>query len=111
MEDHNKRNSLHFRNRKARRAARQIFRKIVGTGTKKKIRDKRILVKSDRKKPTKDQEQKTALNSTSQLKIGAMNVNGMDIDVAWVIQEMIDTRGIDVSTYLKLNLIEMDCLR
>ena len=76
-----------------------MVRKLIGHGSNKQ---KEYRQKLSLKYGKANQTQiKMSIKSTSVqpcIKFGAINVNGMDLEVAWVVQEMISTRGIDVST-------------
>ena len=73
-----------------------MVRKLIGNGSKNKREYRQKLYGKANQTQIK---MSIKLRSVQPCIIfGAMNVNGMDLEVAWVVQEMISTRGIDVST-------------
>ena len=41
------------------------------------------------------------------LKFGSFNVNGLDIEARWAVEQLLDTRGFDVSNVYHTNLIQI----
>ena len=48
----------------------------------------------------------TQVTKEEKLKFGSFNVNGLDIEVSWAVQQLLQNRGFDVSSPLYLTLIK-----
>ena len=83
MDAPSKRNARHIRNRKARRAARQMVRKLIENGSKNK-REYRQKLSLKYGKANQTQIKMSIKPKSVQpcIIFGAMNVNTMDLEVA-----------------------------
>ena len=66
----------------------------------KKVRDMRAKLQA--RKPSIP----TRVIKEEKLKFGSFNVNGLDIEVSWAVQQLLQNRGFDVSSPLYLTLIK-----
>ena len=101
MDGHHKRSRLHYKKRREKRALRQMVRKLIQkrpAPESRHFRQKRQRLKQRQKCPIRRSIQfDTPLAQPNKLKFGAMNVNGLDLQVAWVLTDLLKERSFDVS--------------
>ena len=44
-----------------------------------------------------EKERKSTPSSTSSIKFGSININGLDLEASWAVDQLLSTRGYDVS--------------
>ena len=91
-----KRNQVFVRHRKT------DSKKIVDRITYNPMKHKQLATKNFRAKL----QQKKIVNSPSsppspKIKFGSFNVNGLDIEAAWAIEQLLTKRGFDVSLFIQ----------
>ena len=79
--------------------ARAQTNKIVSrlTYSPKKHKNRKVRQMRKRLQQQKPREVMRVLEPKAQIKFGSFNVNGLDIEVGWAIQQLLVTRGFDVS--------------
>ena len=79
-------------------------KKIVDRLTYNPLKHKQTATKTLRAKlqQKKMTEKKQAIPSPK-IKFGSFNVNGLDIEAAWAVEQLLTQRGFDVSHFNKLN--------
>ena len=99
-----KRNSFHFKNRAKKPQTNKIIDRITyNPVTHKQKVTRNLRQKLQRKKILQPNQ---ALPPTS-LKFGSFNINGLDLETCWAVEELLKKRGFDVKyNYNKLKLIK-----
>ena len=80
-------------NKRAKAQTNKIISKLTYSPAKHKNQKIRALRLKQRKKAVQDQ---SVPRPTPKLKFGSFNVNGLDLEVQWTIQQLLQTRGFDV---------------
>ena len=44
-----------------------------------------------------EKERKSTPSSTSSIKFGSININGLDLEASWAVDQLLSTRGYDLS--------------
>ena len=79
--------------------ARAQTNKIVSklTYSPKKHKNRKVRQMRERLQQQKPIEVTPVLQPKAQIKFGSFNVNGLDMEVSWAVQQLLVTRGFDVS--------------
>ena len=92
---HVPRNCRHYKSRKNKPRTNKILDRLTFSPKKHKQKVSRKLRQNLQQRPA------TATPSTSipspTLKLGSMNVNGLDLEASWAVEQLLTTRDFDVS--------------
>ena len=83
--------------KRAKAQTNKIISRLSYSPVKHKNRERRQLIrKLQQRKPT---ELSSVSQPKARVKFGSFNVNGLDLEVAWAVQQLLETRGFDVRNY------------
>ena len=85
--------------RKVGKRTTKLIDRLTYSPAKHKRKEVRKLLKTQQEKQTPLPKSPTPKNT---LKFGSFNVNGLDLEAGWAIEQLLTTRGFDVS-YIKIS--------
>ena len=89
------RNSRYRKNRAHNPQTNKLLDKLTYNPKKHKQKVVKKLRKELQQKATQDQT--VSKPCSTSLKFGSHNINGLDLEASWAVQELLNTRGFDVS--------------
>ena len=99
---HNARNQEHYHSRRKKPRTNKILDRLTFSPKKHKQKHRRKLKEKLQQKPAPVTP--TSPDPPSKLKLGSMNVNGLDIEASWAIEQLLTTRDFDEPTSGKIKI-------
>ena len=91
----NARSNVYYNSRRKKPRTNKILDRLTFSPKKHKQKHRRKLREKLQQKPAPVTP--TSPDPPSKLKLGSMNVNGLDIEASWAIEQLLTTRDFDVS--------------